>query len=50
MENILARIKGVDTSGGISGYARNAMAWAVEQGIVNGSGGKLDSPAQRRPR
>jgi hypothetical protein len=29
-------------AGTVSAYARNAMAWAVENGIINGNNGNLD--------
>ena len=34
----------------VSSYAVNAMQWAVENGIVNGSNGKLNPQKQRNPR
>lgn len=42
-------LNGFSDAGKISGYAKNAMTWAVTQGILTGKGGRLD-PAGKATR
>ena len=42
-------LKGFSDAGKVSGYAKNAMTWAVTQGILSGKGGRLD-PAGKATR
>ena len=42
-------LNGFSDAGKVSGYAKNAMTWAVTQGILSGKGGRLD-PAGKATR
>ena len=35
-------LKGFPDAGSVSAYARDAIAWTVAEGIINGNGGRLD--------